>query len=110
MNVSGWRKSRKDTFLNRRLPSMLANALISKITGVPLHDYGCTLKAYRREVVRDINLYGEMHRFIPALARWVGARIEEVSAKTTSGLDKWIDWLLIELAVHRSALKSASAA
>ena len=77
--VSGWRKERQDPFLNRRLPSMIANALISKITGVRLHDYGCTLKAYRREVIQDVHLYGEMHRFIPALASWVGGRIEEVA-------------------------------
>lgn len=76
--VSGWRKDRKDPFINRRLPSILANALISKITGVYLHDYGCTLKAYRREIVKNINLYGEMHRFIPALASWVGGSIAEV--------------------------------
>ncbi|OVE75392.1 glycosyltransferase [bacterium E08(2017)] len=76
--VSGWRKNRKDTFINRRLPSMLANALISKITGVFLHDYGCTLKAYRREIVSNIHLYGEMHRFIPALADWVGGTVTEV--------------------------------
>lgn len=76
--VSGWRKDRKDPFLNRRLPSMMANWLISKITGVYLHDYGCTLKAYRREVIKNVQLYGEMHRFIPALASWVGGRIEEV--------------------------------
>jgi glycosyltransferase involved in cell wall biosynthesis len=76
--VSGWRKDRKDTFINRRLPSMLANALISKITGVYLHDYGCTLKAYRKEIVKNLNLYGEMHRFIPALASWVGAEVDEV--------------------------------
>lgn len=76
--VSGWRKDRKDTFINRRLPSMIANALISRITGVALHDYGCTLKAYRREVVTNVNLYGEMHRFIPALASWVGGSLAEV--------------------------------
>jgi len=76
--VSGWRKDRKDAFINRRLPSMLANALISKITGVYLHDYGCTLKAYRREVVERLHLYGDMHRFIPALASWVGATLDEV--------------------------------
>ncbi len=76
--VSGWRKDRKDTFLSRRLPSMIANDLISRITNVHLHDYGCTLKAYRREVIENIQLYGEMHRFIPALASWVGGRIEEV--------------------------------
>ncbi|MCS6770851.1 MAG: glycosyltransferase family 2 protein [Kiritimatiellae bacterium] len=76
--VSGWRKDRKDAFLNRRLPSMIANALISRITGVALHDYGCTLKAYRSEVIKNVHLYGEMHRFIPALASWVGGRIDEV--------------------------------
>ncbi len=76
--VSGWRKDRKDPFINRRLPSILANALISKITGVFLHDYGCTLKAYRREVVERLRLYGEMHRFIPALASWIGAELAEV--------------------------------
>ncbi len=76
--VSGWRKNRKDPFINRRLPSMLANELISRFTGVPLHDYGCTLKAYRQEVVRNLSLYGEMHRFIPALASWVGGSIGEI--------------------------------
>jgi glycosyltransferase involved in cell wall biosynthesis len=76
--VSGWRKDRKDPFINRRLPSILANALISKITGVHLHDYGCTLKAYRREVMQNVHLYGEMHRFIPALANWVGGKVTEV--------------------------------
>lgn len=76
--VSGWRKDRKDRFINRKLPSMIANWLISKITGVHLHDYGCTLKAYRREVLENINLYGEMHRFIPALASLNGARVTEI--------------------------------
>ena len=76
--VSGWRKNRQDKFLSRRLPSMTANWLISKVTGVSLHDYGCTLKAYRREVIKDVRLYGEMHRFIPAMASWVGATITEV--------------------------------
>ena len=76
--VSGWRKDRKDPFLSRKLPSMMANGLISKITGVHLHDYGCTLKAYRREVIQHVRLYGEMHRFIPALAHWVGGNVIEV--------------------------------
>lgn len=76
--VSGWRVKRKDPFLTRRLPSQLANGLISRVTGVRLHDYGCTLKAYRREVLQGFRLYGEMHRFIPAYAGWVGARIVEV--------------------------------
>ncbi len=76
--VSGWRRERKDPFFSRRLPSILANMLISRITGVYLHDYGCTLKAYRREVIADVHLYGEMHRFIPALANWVGGSVDEV--------------------------------
>jgi glycosyltransferase involved in cell wall biosynthesis len=76
--VSGWRSDRKDTFVTRKIPSMLANALISWFTGVHLHDYGCTLKAYRREVLDGINLYGEMHRFVPALASQVGAKVAEL--------------------------------
>lgn len=76
--VSGWRKNRRDTFVNRKLPSLIANHLISKMTGVHLHDYGCTLKAYRREVLDGINLYGEMHRFVPALASQVGAKVAEL--------------------------------
>ncbi|MFH1772293.1 MAG: glycosyltransferase family 2 protein [Candidatus Omnitrophota bacterium] len=76
--VSGWRKKRKDKFLSRRLPSIIANKLISLISGVHLHDYGCTLKAYRLQVLKDIKLYGEMHRFIPIYASWVGARIAEI--------------------------------
>jgi glycosyltransferase involved in cell wall biosynthesis len=76
--VSGWRINRQDKFLTRRLPSLLANALISKLTNVRLHDYGCSLKAYRREVVENIRLYGEMHRFIPALASWMGIRVAEI--------------------------------
>ncbi len=79
--VSGWRKERKDTFVNRKLPSMIANALISRLTGVHLHDYGCTLKAYRREVLEGINLYGEMHRFVPALASQVGAKVAELPVR-----------------------------
>jgi len=76
--VSGWRKKRNDTFITRRFPSHIANWLISAVTGVHLHDYGCTLKAYRREVLTGFRLYGEMHRFIPAYADAVGARIAEV--------------------------------
>ncbi len=79
--VSGWRKERKDAFLTRTLPSRLANALISWVTGVHLHDYGCTLKAYRREVLQGFRLYGEMHRFIPAYAASVGARITEIPVR-----------------------------
>jgi glycosyltransferase involved in cell wall biosynthesis len=77
--VSGWRKERMDAFVNRKLPSLMANFVISHMTGIKLHDYGCTLKAYRREVIEGINLYGEMHRFVPALASQVGARITELS-------------------------------
>jgi len=77
--VSGWRAKRHDKFWSRRLPSMLANGLISAITGVRLHDYGCTLKAYHRDVLRHMNLYGEQHRFLPALASWAGARVTEIS-------------------------------
>ncbi|MFW5869117.1 MAG: glycosyltransferase family 2 protein, partial [Armatimonadota bacterium] len=76
--VSGWRRDRQDDWLTRILPSKAANWLISTVTGVKLHDYGCSLKAYRREVLGDVHLYGEMHRFIPALARWAGAHITEV--------------------------------
>lgn len=76
--VSGWRIKRQDKMLTRTLPSRLANGLISQVTGVHLHDYGCTLKAYRREVLTGFRLYGEMHRFIPVYARMVGARIVEM--------------------------------
>lgn len=77
--VSGWRKDRKDKFLTRRIPSMLANKIISRITGVNLHDFGCTLKAYSKDVIKNINLYGEMHRYIPAIASSVGAKITEIA-------------------------------
>src|SRR5881227_3139931 len=76
--VSGWRKNRQDKLLTRKIPSMLANRLISWIGGVPLHDYGCSLKAYRRESLADVQLYGEMHRFIPIYASWSGARVAEI--------------------------------
>jgi glycosyltransferase involved in cell wall biosynthesis len=79
--VSGWRKDRKDSFLNRRLPSLIANKLISWIGGVHLHDYGCTLKAYRRDILKNIRLYGEMHRFIPIYAQWIGARVSEIPVR-----------------------------
>ncbi|MCX5932755.1 MAG: glycosyltransferase family 2 protein [Cyanobium sp. CZS 48M] len=76
--VSGWRHQRQDAAIKRLLPSKIANRLIARVTGVRLHDYGCSLKAYRREVVADMNLYGELHRFLPALAFIEGARITEV--------------------------------
>jgi glycosyltransferase involved in cell wall biosynthesis len=76
--VSGWRKNRKDKMVTRKIPSMIANRVISWIGGVPLHDYGCSLKAYRRESLEDVRLYGEMHRFIPIYASWAGARVTEI--------------------------------
>jgi glycosyltransferase involved in cell wall biosynthesis len=76
--VSGWRKDRKDRFIDRKLPSMMANRLISNVTDVSLHDYGCSLKAYRRDVLQHVHLYGELHRFIPALASQVGGTVTEV--------------------------------
>jgi glycosyltransferase involved in cell wall biosynthesis len=79
--VSGWRKDRKDTYLTRTLPSNAANGLISTVTGVHLHDYGCTLKAYRRDALTGFRLYGEMHRFIPVFAHAVGARITEIPVR-----------------------------
>lgn len=76
--VSGWRKDRKDNPIKRNLPSRIANGIISKVSGVHLHDYGCTLKAYRKDVIKNVRLYGEMHRFIPIYASWQGARVEEI--------------------------------
>jgi glycosyltransferase involved in cell wall biosynthesis len=76
--VSGWRKNRRDKLISRKIPSQIANRIISWIGGVPLHDYGCSLKAYRREVIQDVKLYGEMHRFIPIYAAWAGARVTEI--------------------------------
>ncbi|MFH1654507.1 MAG: glycosyltransferase family 2 protein [Pseudomonadota bacterium] len=76
--VSGWRKNRKDKFITRRLPSILANRLLSKVTGVKLNDYGCSLKVYRAEYIDSISLYGEMHRFIPAYAHMAGAKVAEI--------------------------------
>jgi glycosyltransferase involved in cell wall biosynthesis len=100
--VSGWRYQRKDTFITRTLPSKVANGIISWVTGVRLHDYGCTLKAYRREVITGFRLYGEMHRFIPAYAGYVGAKIIEVRVrhhprefgKTKYGLERTVKVLL----------------
>lgn len=76
--VSGWRKARQDTFVSRKLPSMIANRLISWWTGVSLHDYGCSLKAYRAVFLKEVRLYGEMHRFVPVYASWTGARVTEM--------------------------------
>lgn len=90
--VSGWRKNRKDTLLTRRIPSWIANKVISRIGGVALHDYGCSLKAYRREVLQEVRLYGEMHRFIPIFASWAGARVTEIPVNhhpRTMGVSKY---------------------
>jgi glycosyltransferase involved in cell wall biosynthesis len=90
--VSGWRKNRQDTLITRKIPSMIANRLISWIGGVPLHDYGCSLKAYRRESLEDVRLYGEMHRFIPIYASWAGARVTEIPVehhRRTMGKSKY---------------------
>ena len=114
--VSGWRKDREDNALTRNLPSHMANWLISNVTGVHLHDYGCTLKAYRREVITGFKLYGEMHRFIPVYANSVGAKILEVPVrhharkfgKSKYGLERTIKVVLDLIAVQfltRSANK-----
>ena len=76
--VSGWRKNRKDKLFSRRMPSVIANRLISRLFNVHLHDYGCTLKAYRKEVLENVELYGEMHRYIPAVASWMGINVAEI--------------------------------
>ncbi|CAN5786506.1 glycosyltransferase family 2 protein [soil metagenome] len=89
---SGWRKDRQDSALQRNLPSIMANKLISAISGVKLHDFGCSLKAYRSEVVKGIRLYGEMHRFLPIYAKWHGARITELPVNhhaRTTGASKY---------------------
>ena len=90
--VSGWRKNRKDTFITRKIPSIIANRVISWIGGVPLNDYGCTLKAYRKDILQDVKLYGEMHRFIPIYASWAGAKVTEIPVKhhpRTKGVSKY---------------------
>jgi glycosyltransferase involved in cell wall biosynthesis len=90
--VSGWRKDRKDNALKRNLPSIMANRLISFVSGVELHDFGCSLKVYRRDVLEGVRLYGEMHRFLPIYARWHGAKITEVEVRhyaRTAGKSKY---------------------
>ena len=90
--VSGWRKDRRDRLLDRKLPSMIANAFISRVTGVRLHDYGCTLKLYKSEYLKPLRLYGEMHRFVPALAGFLGAKVAEVAVNhrpRTRGVSKY---------------------
>src|SRR4029079_3773750 len=109
---SGWRKDRKDDSIRRNLPSRLANRLISKVSGVNLHDYGCSLKAYRREMVKNVRLYGEMHRFIPIYANWNGARVTEIPVnhrrrihgKSNYGLERiakvLLDLLVVKFLYH----------
>jgi glycosyltransferase involved in cell wall biosynthesis len=90
--VSGWRKKRHDKWLTRRVPSQVANRIIARLSGVPLHDFGCTMKAYRRKVLEGVRLYGEMHRFIPVFATWQGARVTEMVVNhrpRTSGRTKY---------------------
>ena len=111
--VSGWRKIRSDKKLTRILPSKIANMIISKISGIHLHDYGCTLKAYRKEILEDIKLYGEMHRFIPIYASWEGAKVTEIpvnhhpriAGKTKYGLSR-IPRVMLDLLVIRFFDKS----
>jgi glycosyltransferase involved in cell wall biosynthesis len=110
--ISGWRVDRQDSGLSRKLPSRIANALISRVTGVHLHDYGCALKVYRREIIDGLRLYGEQHRFIPALAVEAGARILEVPVThharqfgvSKYGIGRWIrvivDLLWIKFLLH----------
>ena len=105
--VSGWRKDRQDHYIQRNVPSILANKLISLVSGVPLHDFGCSLKAYKRHVVEGIRLYGEMHRFLPIYASWHGAKISEVvvnhyprrSGNSKYGLERVLKVLLDLLVV-----------
>jgi len=111
--VSGWRKIRSDKKFTRIIPSKIANMLISKISGIHLHDYGCTLKAYRKDILNDIKLYGEMHRFIPIYASWEGAKVTEVAVhhhprtagKTKYGLSR-IPRVILDLLVIRFLDKS----
>ena len=111
--VSGWRKIRSDKKFTRIIPSKIANMIISKISGIHLHDYGCTLKAYRKEILHDIKLYGEMHRFIPIYASWEGAKVTEVAVhhhprtagKTKYGLSR-IPRVILDLLVIRFFDKS----
>jgi len=104
--VSGWRKDRKDKAITRRFPSMIANWIISWFGGVKLHDYGCTLKAYKREVIEGVRLYGEMHRFIPIYAAWEGARVTELAVNHRArrfGVSKyglgWVVKVVLDLMV-----------
>ena len=102
--VSGWRKNRQDKLISRKIPSQIANRIISWIGGVPLHDYGCSLKAYRRDVIQDVKLYGEMHRFIPIYASWAGARVDRDTGRSSRPHDGQIE--IRHLADDQSRLRS----
>lgn len=113
--VSGWRKDRKDNPIRRNLPSRVANALISRVSGVRLHDYGCSLKAYRRDVLDGVKLYGEMHRFVPIYAAWNGARVTEIPVQhhprlhgqSKYGLDRVVK-VVLDLLVVKFLFKYSS--
>jgi len=112
--VSGWRKDRKDAAFRRNLPSRLANGLISRVSGVHLHDYGCSLKAYRRSVLEGVKLYGEMHRFVPIFAAWNGARVTElevthhprIHGESKYGLERVVK-VVLDLMVVKFLFKSS---
>ena len=106
--VCGWRKNRKDNFIVRTLPSRVANALISRLSNVHLHDYGCTLRVYKRTYIHDIPLYGEMHRFIPIYVTWAGAKIKEVPVRhhpRTAGYSKYGLWRIPKVLLDLTTLK-----
>lgn len=106
--VSGWRKHRKDPFLSKVLPSRVANKIISMVVGVNLHDYGCTLKAYKRDILKNFNLYGEMHRFIPAYAAQSGAKIIEVPVNhhpRKFGISHYSLWRILKVLFDLSTIK-----
>jgi len=106
--VSGWRANRQDAQLSRKLPSTVANFLISKISGVKLRDYGCTLKAYRRDVMANVRLYGEMHRFIPIYASWMGAKVVEVPVGHHArkfGRSKYGLWRIVKVVLDLTVVK-----
>ena len=106
--VCGWRKDRQDAYLSRTLPSKIANWLISRLSNVYMHDYGCTLRIYRKEFIQDIPLYGEMHRFIPIYVTWAGARLVEVPVKhhaRTRGESKYGLWRIPKVLLDLTTLK-----
>ena len=106
--VCGWRKDRKDSYLSRTFPSKIANWLISRLSNVYMHDYGCTLRIYRKEFIKDIPLYGEMHRFIPIYVTWAGARLVEVPVKhhaRTRGESKYGLWRIPKVLLDLTTLK-----